>query len=242
MQQARRMFHAGHQPTIAELAGAAHVSRATFYRHFPSRPALLEALEVAPAPESRDRILDAALELLQQQTLAALSMDDLAVKAGVSRASLYRLFPGKAALFKALLLAYSPFQPVMELLTAQGSEAPDVLIPRIVQAAYRTVSSRRGVVRTLILEVSSMDPDTQPAFAETGLKAFATLARYLQAQMDAGRLRRMHPFLALQALVGPVLLHFLATPLFPLEVSSATGEAAVAELARHWLRAMEPGR
>jgi TetR/AcrR family transcriptional regulator len=242
MQQARRMFRAGEQPTIGELAGAAQVSRTTFYRHFPSRPALLEALDLAPEPETRDRILEAALDLLQQRTLSALSMDDLAINAGVSRANLYRLFPGKTALFRALLLAYSPFQSVMELLTAQADEPPGVLIPRIVRTAYRTVHSRRGVVRTLILEVSSTDPDARPAFAETGMIAFATLARYLQAQMDAGRLRRMHPFLALQALVGPVLLHFLATPLFPAEMSEATGDEAVAELARHWLRAMEPGR
>ena len=40
-------------------------------------------------------------------------MDDLATQADVSRATLYRLFPGKAALFRAIVVAYSPIEPVL---------------------------------------------------------------------------------------------------------------------------------
>src|SRR5258706_14093484 len=83
----------GGQPTVADFAAAAGVSRASFYRHFKSKEALLEVLEVAPAPGARERILDAGAAEVGARGLAALSMDDLADRAGVSRATLDRLSP-----------------------------------------------------------------------------------------------------------------------------------------------------
>ena len=43
-------------------------------------------------------------------------MDELARAADVSRGTLYRLFPGKAALMEGLLQEYSPFEPVQRIL------------------------------------------------------------------------------------------------------------------------------
>jgi len=57
-----------------------------------------------------------------------------------------------------------------------------------------------------------MTPELSEAFAETGLHAFRTFGQYLGAQMAAGRLRRMHPMVALQSLVGGVMFHLLAGP------------------------------
>src|SRR2546425_4075706 len=156
MKEATRVLAGGGQPSVAEIAKAAGVSRTTFYRAFPSRAGLLKALELEPEPGARERVLDVALRLLRTQTMADLSMDELAVEAGISRANLYRLFPGKAALFRAILLAFSPFEPVMAVFARAGERPPEEVIPEIVLAAYRTVAGRSGIVRTLLLEVTSM--------------------------------------------------------------------------------------
>ena len=89
--------------TVDEIATAAGVSRATFYRVIGSRGDLLEELGVEPDPAAGERILNAAAEMVGHGGLGSLSMDELAAAAGVSRASLYRLFPGKAALFRELV-------------------------------------------------------------------------------------------------------------------------------------------
>ena len=241
MNEAARLLSHDRQSSIDSIATAAGVSRATFYRSFPSRAQLLRALEVQPEPGTRQRVLDASIRMLQTQTLSDLSMDALAAEAGVSRANLYRLFPGKAALFKAILLAYSPFEPVMAVFARAADRPPEEVIPEIVLTAYRTVAGHTGIVRTLLLEVTSMTPEAAQPFAETGLRAFGTFARYLSGQMAAGRLRRMEPMLAVQSLVGGVMFHMLAAPVLNhATVDVPTGEDVVLQFAQLWLRGMRP--
>ena len=227
--------------SVAEIANAAHVSRATFYRSFSSRDDLLKTLNLEPEPDTTRRVLEAALGMLRTRSLADLSMDALATAAGISRANLYRLFPGKAALFKAMLVAYSPFEPVMALLDSIGNRPPEEVIPELVRTAYRTMSGRTGIVRTLVFEATSMTPETQPAFSETGLLAFGRLAMYLSSQMESGRLRRISPLLALQSLIGGVMFHLLSEPLFA-GMTDIEGDHAVTQLAENWLRGMQPER
>jgi AcrR family transcriptional regulator len=241
VEKATQLLARADQHSIDDIVKAAGVSRTTFYRTFRSRAELLAELKLKPEPDTRQRVLTAALDLLRTQTLTDLSMDELALKVGISRANLYRLFPGKTALFRALVIAYSPFEPVMALMDRMGNRPPDEVIPELVRTAYRTVAGRTGVVRTLLLEATSMSPEAQEVFGETGLRAMSRLAQYLMTQMAAGVLRRTHPVLAVQSLIGPVMLHLLAAPLLAAApIEAPAGEAAVVELAQLWLRSMRP--
>ena len=57
--------------------------------------------------------------------------------------------------------------------------------------------------------------------------------------MAEGRLRRVHPLLALQSFIGPILFHILTRPLAERVLQlDIEGEAAVTQLAETWLRAM----
>src|SRR2546423_11356211 len=210
MSEASRLLAHDRQASVEDIAIAAGVSRTTFYRAFPSRAQLLRAIEVQPEPDTRERVLQASMRMRGRQTLKELSMDSLASEAGVSRSNLYRLFPGKSALFKAILLTYAPFAPVMAVFARAGDHSPDEVIPEIVLTAYRTVAGHAGVVRTLLLEITSMTPEFTPAFADTGLRAFGTFAQYLAGEMAAGRPRGLHPMLALPSPVGGVEFHPLA--------------------------------
>lgn len=233
----------GGKPTVADFAAAAGTSRASFYRHFRSREALFAALAVVPEPAARDRILAAAVDAVGAQGLAGLSMDELADRAGVSRATLYRLFPGKAAMLSGLIASYSPLEPVRKLLTETHHEPPTVLMPELARTAYRAVyagrENRIGLVRALFFEVSRLAPETAEAATDTIVGVVGMLVIYLKSQMAAGRLREMHPLLALQSFIGPILFHILTRPVaegvLGLDID---GEEAVTQLAETWLRAM----
>ena len=235
----------GEKPTVAQFAQAAGVSRTSFYRAFESRGALLEALAVQPEPDARERILEAALVMVGAHGLSALSMDDLASRAGVSRATLYRLFPGKPVLFTSLMKAYTPLEPVSRLMLTMKDEPPEIVMPEIARTVYRTVygpgETRLGLMRAVLLEVSSLTPDAEESTREVMRAILGSVGAYVVAQMESGRLRSMNPLLALQSFIGPVFFHLLTRPIFERFLSfQIDGEQAVTELAESWLRAMTP--
>ena len=227
--------------SVADLAAAAGASRASFYRHFKSRQALLDVLDVAPEPGTRDRILEAAIDVVGARGVAGLSMDDVAERAEVSRATLYRLFPGKSALLLGLVEAYSPLEPVAALVSTRPAEPPSVVMPEVARTAYRAVAGRTGLMRTLFFEVSALSPEIEEVATHAITRVVGSLAMYITTHMDAGRLRRAHPLLALQSFIGPILFHILTRPLAERALHlDIDGETAVTQLAETWLRAMAP--
>jgi AcrR family transcriptional regulator len=232
------------------LAAAAGISRATLYRLFGSQQSLLQELGVEPPPVVRSRVLDTALDLVGRHGLAELSMDELAARAGVSRATLYRRFPGKAALFAELVRRFSPFEPIAAVLETMGGRPPAEVIPAVAHAMATAMEGHAGLLLQLLFELSRGDPGSHAGagFQDDAANAMRTLplvAGYLAEQMTAGRLRRMDPTLAVQALTGPIVMHLLMQA--PAESQSGLGrgvalplEEAVDELAGSWLRAMTP--
>jgi len=230
-----------------ELAVRAGVSRATLYRLFSSQQHLLQELGLQPPPTVRSRILDTALELVGRHGLAELSMDELAATAGVSRATLYRLVPGKEALFAELVRRFSPFEPIAAVLETMGDRPPAEVIPAIAQAMAAAMDGHIGLLLQLLFELSRSDPDHHAGGdAAQAMRTLPLVAGYLDQQMAAGRLRRMDPILAMQALAGPIVMHLL----MPASAQSQSGaghgvalplEEVVDELVGIWLRAMTPG-
>jgi AcrR family transcriptional regulator len=241
--------------SMDELATRAGVSRATLYRLFGNQQHLLGELGLQPPPTVRSRILDTALELVGRHGLAELSMDELAATAGVSRATLYRLVPGKAALFAELVRRFSPFEPIATVLETMGDRPPAEVIPAIAQAMAAAMDGHIGLLLQLLFEVSRSDPDHHAgadadadadADVVQAMRTLPLVAGYLDQQMAAGRLRRMDPVLAMQALAGPIVMHLLMQASAEAQSGAGPGvalplEGVVDELVGMWLRAMAPG-
>jgi len=233
--------------SMDELAAAAGVSRATLYRLFGSQQTLLSELGLESPPTVRSRILDTAVDLVGRQGLAELSMDELAAAAGVSRATLYRLFPGKVALFAELVRTFSLFEPIAAVLDTMGDRPPAEVIPTVAHAMAAAMDGRMGLLLQLLFAYYRANPDSldgdrgtsEAAVQGQGMRTLPLMGRYLAAQMAAGRLRRMDPVLAVQALVGPIVLHLLSRPgAASLPGSGMPLEKVVDELVKVWLRAM----
>jgi hypothetical protein len=94
-------------------------------------------------------------------------------------------------------------------------------------------------MRALFAEVTSLAPDAEEATRDAIVKVVGALAGYILAQMAAGRLRQMHPLLAMQSFIGPIFFHLMtrraAQTVLGVEMDE---ERAVTELAEVWLRAM----
>ena len=241
LQGAARRLAIEPRATLGDIAAESGVSRATVYRYFTSRGELLRALDLEPHPGTEERILAAAADLVGRDGLRNLSMDELAERAEVSRASVYRLFPGKEALFAALVTAYSPFAVIEDTLLRLRDRPPEEVLPAVARNAAMTMAPRIGIARTLLFEVTAGEPEAVQAVAPALQQLLGTLGRYLAGQMAAGRLRRMHPLLAAQLLIGPVFFHLMTRPIAvrvaQLDIEL---EAAVTALAEAAVRGLSP--
>ena len=235
MSAAREVLAHDAGAAVGVIADRAGVSRATFYRHFGSRASLLQSVELEPRPDAMARILVAAKDMLLTTSLAELSMDDLARAADVSRGTLYRIVPGKGALLQSLIETYSPFEAIRAIVTEHGDDPPEVVFPLIGRAVVGVAGERLGLMRAIFHEVTSGGPavaEMGPLFDQT----LGILAQYITGQMAAGRLRPMHPILALQAFVGPIFFHLMTRPVIerivplPMDPEGAVDDLVAAAL------------
>jgi AcrR family transcriptional regulator len=241
LQRARRALEHDRSPTMVELAAAAGISLRQLYRLFGSRENLLRELDQALPPGARERILEAALELLGETGLADLPMDELAARAEVSRATLYRLFPGKTALFREMITAYSPWEPIARVLDECAPDArPEDVIPRVAHALAAALADRSPVLLRMVFEMSRRNPDTTDGVQRSMRRGLPDLIRYLGGQMAAGRLRQMHPVAAMQLLAGPIVTYELTRPLAALVGYVPHREQLVEQVVDAWLRGMAP--
>lgn len=210
---AAELLAAEREASVARIARAAGVSRATLYRHFSSRDELLRIVELAPRPDARTRILVAARDLLAGTTLADLSMDDVARAAGVSRGTIYRIFPGKAALLRGLVDRYAPFAEIEAIVRDRGAEPPRVVFVLAAAAFAGAAREQLGLVRAVFLEATRGSSEAMTEAWPVFFSAIGALAGYAERQMAMGRLRPMPPILALQAIIGPVFFHLMTRPL-----------------------------
>ena len=228
---------------VGRIATRAGVSRATFYRHFGSRDALLREIDWADAPDARTRILAAASEMLVSRTLATISMEQLARAAGVSRGTLYRLFPGKPALLRAMVEAYAPFHAMLEILETHGHQPPRTVLPMIARAVVGAAGRRLGLLRAIFHEATSGSDMAMTGVRPSMEVALGALAGYVTAQMAAGTIRPMHSLLALQLFIGPIFFHLMTRPVaervFEIPMSP---ESAVDLLVDVTLAGLEPVR
>jgi AcrR family transcriptional regulator len=234
----------GRQPTMDELAKAAGISLRTLYRLCGSRQDLLRELDRDVPPSSRQRVLEAALELVGEQGLAELSMDQLAERSEVSRATLYRLFPGKSALFRELIQTYSPWEAVAEAIETSPGSPPAELMPKVGRALADAMAGRTGLLLRMVFEMVKGDPDTAEGIQHSLGRGLPDLMGYLSQQMAAGHLRRMHPIIALQLLAGPIVAHLITRPLAVLVGFNWPQNEVVDQIVEAWLRTMapDPGR
>jgi hypothetical protein len=118
---------------------------------------------------------------------------------------------------------------------------PEEVMPAVAQAIAQALYGRAGMLLRIVFELTQGDPDSAEGMRHAMARGLPNLAEYLNIQMEAGRLRRMHPILALQLLAGPIVVHQLTLPLAELLIGfDQSPSELLDEIVQAWLRAMDP--
>jgi AcrR family transcriptional regulator len=167
--------------------------------------------DVKPAPlvdRTAAAILDAAVRVWSERGGVA-NLTDVAAAAGVSRATLYRYYPNREALLKALAAGAS------RVVAAGLDRAPvEVAIERIVRG-FASVADRYAVIEAEHVE---LDLDEKERLIEAPIRAV------FERGVETGVLRQDIPLDVLRELFGGVLLaavKLAARPEIGIEEASA---------------------
>lgn len=151
-------------------------------------------------------IVDATLELLGECGFGGVTVDAVAVRAGVGKSTIYRRWPCREAL---VLHAASTLVDLPEI-DADGDLRADLL--RITHHFVDHMRSKAGQLLPLLLAEASRDSELRVVISrfveDRRAKATATVDR----ARDRGELREgVSSDLVVDAVVGPVLYRFLVT-------------------------------
>ncbi len=158
-------------------------------------------------PEVRPhQILDAAFRVFGDRGLHRATLDDVAKAAGITKGTIYLYFPGKAALFAAMLKArVSALMPPVEA-PRDGRRGPSArkILSQLGREMYRFFKSTAylAVYRTVVSEATQFPEAAAVLYREGVLAANRRLAVVIEYGMATGEFRRVDPLLAARAFVG----------------------------------------
>lgn len=140
--------------------------------------------------EVRDRVLEGALVAVGRYGLAKTTVDDIAKASGVSRATIYRYFPGGRDQIEADLVDWEMQRFFTELGLAVAA-APDLvaLLEEGVRFAAEALAAHEVLHRVLATEPERLLPMLTVSADRVLVLVAAFLSPYLTREKDAGRLR-----------------------------------------------------
>jgi TetR/AcrR family transcriptional regulator, ethionamide resistance regulator len=136
--------------------------------------------------ERRQAILDAVERLLGERSIAEISVEDIALAAGISRSGFYFYFESKyAALAEALKDVFEQILVAGDAFFGGSDEPPARYVPRAL-AQVAEVWERHEALVVGMFEASSTDPGAR-ALWDGWLDRFVpVIADRIEAQRDAG--------------------------------------------------------
>ena len=156
---------------------------------------------------ARSRILAAALEVLEDTCFASTTTDAIAERAGASKATIYRWWPGKAAvLLEALREAVAQELPFPDT----GDLKQDIRLQ--LQNFVKLLNGRRGRTFKAFIAAAQSDPEIAETFRSVWMKPRrAQTKAVLERHQTEGRLQAEADLeIVLDLIYGPFYLRVLS--------------------------------
>jgi len=158
--------------------------------------------------KTKDAILTAAYDLLLENGFGAITIEKIAEKAGVSKATIYKWWPNKAAVvMDGFLNATNVKLPIPNT----GSTIDDMFIQ--VNNFAKFLNSREGNIITEIIGEGQFDPKLADTYRAIYFKPRRSISKQiLERGISRGELRKdLNIELSIDLIWGPVFYRLLIT-------------------------------
>ena len=190
--------------------------------------------------QKREAILEAAAEVFGEKGYQRATMKEIAARVGIAPGTIYLYFKSKRDLLLAIadrLIGQTVDQTLAQAvhLDAKG------YIAAILRDRLRFARENQAFLQALVTEVWT-DPELQERFfTQIVGPIFASGARYLQAQVAAGKLRPCRVEIVVPAVAGAIILLSTMRALVPNHLlPGISDEELIEELAQLYLYGLAP--
>lgn len=209
--------------TMDEIAEVTGTSRSSLYRWFGSRKNLIAEMEeggfeVGNRVSAEDRLIVAAHAVIIRRGVQALTLESVAVEAGVAVPTVYARFGNRARLMRTVFTRYSPIPAIMDMLPADTPANP-AGYHRMIESVYRGLwdflDAQKPLVLAIVAEVIR-DPESEVMDwlrTEYLPRVIGHIFPVFIRAMHAGMIRPGNPVLIGQSLVSPLIFHYVSRPI-----------------------------
>lgn len=199
----------------------------------------------ARRPEERPaEILTAALDLFAEKGFTATRMEDVASRAGLSKAAIYLYFRDKMALLEALVkqTVLTNLGQARAMAEAHDGPVAEALKAALGFMAERMTESRMPDLMKLVISESRAHPEIGRFYLENvinqGLPFFEALIR---RGIERGEFRPVDPALTVKGMIAPMLLTAIWRTVFePIGAAPLDVQAFVRHNQDMLLRGLKP--
>ena len=137
--------------------------------------------------DTRQRLFEAAVELIAEQGFSATTVDDIALRAKVAKGTVYYNFASKTALFEELL-RHGIGLLTDEFRTAVAGLPPREAVGALVRAQLEYIRRYRAFAQLLLSEMWRTNREWQQTLILLREQAISVIAETVQAGVDSGDL------------------------------------------------------
>jgi AcrR family transcriptional regulator len=197
------------------------------------------------APAKRPgEILEAALTLFVEKGFAATRLDDVAARAGLSKAAIYLYFEDKTALFQGVVRqAVGGNLLTVEELARTHKGPVGTLIPVVLDfMASRVEDTPMASIAKVVIAESRAFPEIGRFYLKEVIgRGIPIFERLIARGVASGEFRKVDPMLTVRSLIGPMLLSIIWKTVFePIGAEKLDARALARHHADLMLHALRP--
>ncbi len=158
--------------------------------------------------DRREQIIDAAMRVFAQKGFVRATNKDIAHEAGITAGLIYHYFENKEALLTAVIEGRSPLKVLSALPANAFALPPEQFFPFVIQQILRVVETENfiALIRVVLPELLNNEQSYLAQVVPMALqRGLGFLGEYLEAQMQAGTLRRADTVINTQILFGSLV-------------------------------------
>jgi AcrR family transcriptional regulator len=168
------------------------------------------------------KIIRSAASLFAEKGFSGTKTREVAVRAGVSEALIFKHFPSKEDLYAAILAEESPVAGLLPRVRKLAEQQKDVEVFSVIAQTVVGGAPDSHLMR-LILFSALENHELSDMFFRNHIRVFYDfLAGYIQQRIDEGAFQPVPPLIAARSFMGMLIYHRLLTVLFRAQLPHTT--------------------